>query len=135
MILINFCLEVLRSLASSYDLLVLANSYQKNYVVIVRSLLLVRVFFALEGVLTISLWWLGHKYYRLRSFSSSIWLSFSAAVFFFSRSSSSLTSLLSQLPLQPDPASSFVRLAPSLPDVVTPVRAPLSPFVFFRLFD
>jgi len=40
-ILINFCLEVLRSLASLYDLLALANPYQKNYVVVVRSLLLV----------------------------------------------------------------------------------------------
>ena len=41
-ILINFCLEVLRSLASSYDLLALINSYQKNCVVIVQSLFLVR---------------------------------------------------------------------------------------------
>ena len=57
MILINFCLEVLRSLVLSYDLLASANSYQKNYVVIIRSLLLVLiVLVASEGVLAISLW-------------------------------------------------------------------------------
>ena len=47
--LINFCLEVLRLFASSYDLLASANSYQKNYVVIVRSLLLVRASFCIGG--------------------------------------------------------------------------------------
>jgi len=40
-ILINFRLEVPRSLASSYVLLASANSYQKNYVMMVRSLQLV----------------------------------------------------------------------------------------------
>jgi len=54
-LLINFCFEVVRSLASSYNLLTSANSYQKNCVVIVRSLCLVRTSFCIGGCVAISI--------------------------------------------------------------------------------